>query len=85
MEVAVVHVANEADAEMLIVRLRGAGIDAFSRGPDLPGFGAASGLEIYVEEADADRARELLAAPDISDEELAELSEELGEEYGEER
>lgn len=82
MEVPIAHAASEAEADMIIVRLRGEGIDAFSRGADLPGFGAAGGQEIYVDGADADAARDLLAAPGISDEDLAELSEEVGEEYG---
>jgi enoyl-CoA hydratase/carnithine racemase len=82
MEVPIAHAANEVEADMIIVRLRGAGIDAFSKGADLPGFGAAGGMEIYVDEPDAAAARELLEQPEISDEELAELSEEAGEEYG---
>jgi len=82
MEVPVAHAANEVEADMIIVRLRGAGIDAFSKGADLPGFGAAGGMEIYVEGGDEAAARDLLAQPEISDEELAELSEEAGEEYG---
>jgi len=81
MEVPIAHAANEVEADMIIVRLRGAGIDAFSKGPDLPGFGASGGMGIYVADADAARARDLLAEPEISDEELAELSEEAGEEY----
>jgi hypothetical protein len=82
MRVPIAYAANEVEAEMIIVRLRGAGIDAVYRGPDLPGMGAAGGDEVFVEEADAARARDLLAAPHISDEELAELSEEAGREYG---
>jgi enoyl-CoA hydratase/carnithine racemase len=82
MEVPIAHAANEVEADMIIVRLRGAGIDAFSKGADLPGFGAAGGMEIFVDDTDVAAARDLLAQPEISDEELAELSEEAGEEYG---
>jgi hypothetical protein len=80
--VAIAHTANDAEAEMVVVRLRGAGIDAFGRGGNLPGIGIAGGEEVYVEEEDADRARAVLAAPEISDEELAKLSDEAGREYG---
>jgi len=82
MLVPIAHAANEAEAEMIIVRLRGEGIEAVYRGPDLPGMGIAGGDEVYVEDHDAKRARDLLAAPDISDEQLAELSDEAGREYG---
>ena len=80
MLVPIAHAGSDAEAEMIVVRLRGAGIEAVNRGPDLPGFGAAGGEEIYVEEDDAERARRLLAEPHISDEDLSELSEEIGEE-----
>jgi Putative prokaryotic signal transducing protein len=82
MQIPIAHAANEPEAEMIVVRLRGAGIDAVVHGPDLPGFGAAGGHEVHVDEDDADRARELLAEPEISDEELTRLSDEAGEEYG---
>jgi len=82
MLVTIAHAENAAEAEMIVVRLRGAGIESLVHGPDLPGLGAAGGHAVQVEEDEADRARELLAAPEISDDELARLSEEAGEEYG---
>ena len=79
MPVPVAHALNEAEAEMIVIRLHTAGIEAYSQGPDLPGMGAAGGHEVYVEDEDEDRARELLAAPGIGDADLEELSDEAGE------
>jgi hypothetical protein len=76
VSVAVAH--NEAEAEMIRGRLAAEGITASykrSIGSDLPQLGAAGGHDISVDERDAARARELLAAPAFSDEELAQLSE----------
>ena len=76
--VAVAFASNEPEAEMISLRLHEAGIDSVTKFPDLPGIGAQGGKDIFVEEEFAERARELLAAPDISEEELAELSEQAG-------
>jgi hypothetical protein len=73
-------VANEFEADMILSRLAEAGVRAVQEGPLGPraeGFGTR---DIYVEEIDLDRAREALeAAEDISEEELAELSEAAAE------
>lgn len=76
VSVAVAH--NEAEAEMICGRLSTEGIPASYKraiGSDLPQLGAAGSHCINVEEREAARARELLAAPAFSDEELAALSE----------
>jgi hypothetical protein len=81
----VASAANEAEAEMIAGRLAGIGIAAVSQraigGPEWGGSGARN---VYVEEQDLERARELLAAdePPFSDEELGRLSEEAGREPG---
>ena len=41
----------------------------------MPQLGAAASQDVYVEERDAAQAREVLAAPAFSDDELARLSE----------
>jgi len=78
MDVSVAFAHNEAEAEMICGRLLGAGIPASCkrvRGADIPQLGGVGGREIYVNEADEARARETLATPEFTDEELAELSE----------
>ena len=78
MPVSVAFAQNEAEAEMICGRLTGAGIAASykrTRGADIPQLGGAGGREIYVNEADEARARETLATPEFTDDELAELSE----------
>jgi hypothetical protein len=63
---------------MICARLSDAGIPAMykrSIGADLPQFGGGGARDVYVEERDLERARELLATQDFSDEELAQLSE----------
>ena len=63
---------------MICGRLATEGIPASykrSIGSDLPQLGSAGAHYISVDERDAARARELLAAPAFSDEELAQLSE----------
>jgi hypothetical protein len=70
--------SGEAEAEMICARLSDAGIPALYKrniGADLPQFGGRGARDVYVEEHDLARARELLAAQDFTDEELAELSE----------
>jgi len=65
---------GEAEAEMICARLSNAGIQALYKrniGVDLPEFGNRGHRDVYVEERDVERARELLAAQDFSDEELA--------------
>lgn len=73
--------ANEAEAEMILGRLSDAGIHGISQrnigGPEWGGSGTRS---VFVQEADLEKARALLATdPDeFSDEELTRLSEEAG-------
>ena len=64
--------------ELIVQQLAAAGISAVSQlSSGNPEFGASGGRTIYVEEQDLERARAALAdtVSDISDEELAELSE----------
>ena len=66
---------------MICARLSEVGIAAVSKrepGVDLPQFGAGGRRAVYVEDALASRALELLAVPEFSDDELAELSEQAG-------
>lgn len=73
-------VGNEAEAEMVAERLSEAGIRHMSRmaGGGIR-LGAAAARDVYVDERDLARAREVLEADEgFSDEELARLSEEAG-------
>jgi putative signal transducing protein len=73
-------VGNEAEAEMVAERLSEAGIRHMSRmaGGGIR-LGAAAARDVYVEERDLDRAREVLKVDEgFSDEELARLSDEAG-------
>jgi Putative prokaryotic signal transducing protein len=74
-------VTNEAEAEMVAERLSEAGIRHMSR--TASGgirFGAAAARDVFVEERDLDRAREVLKVDEgFSEEELARLSDEAGE------
>jgi hypothetical protein len=77
----VTTVGNEAEAEMVGERLSEAGIRYSAR---LAGggitLGAAAPRDVYVEEQDLDRAREVLEADEgFSEEELARLSDEAGQ------
>ncbi len=74
-------VSNEAEAEMVGERLSEAGIRHSARmASGGIRLGAAAGRDIYVDEQDLKRAREVLEADEgFSDEELARLSEEAGE------
>lgn len=77
-EVVIATAANQAEAEMICVRLAGAGIVAEARrsigGPE---WGSAGARYVYVEPHAAARAKEILSVSDsFSDDELARLSEE---------
>jgi hypothetical protein len=80
--VPVAYAATEPEALLLIQRLAEAGIPASQRTASLPQLGASGGSDILVEDSFEQRARELLEQPEFTDEELAELSEEAGREYG---
>ena len=83
--VSVAAAGNEPEAELICQRLAQDGIPAISRPAaprEAPQFGAGARRDVYVEERFAARARELLAAPQFSDEELAALSEEAGRALG---
>jgi hypothetical protein len=69
---------NEPEAELIVQQLAAAGISAVSQlSSGNPEFGASGGRTIYVEEEDVERARAVLAdaVSDVTDEQLAELSE----------
>jgi hypothetical protein len=69
--------ANEAEADLLGQRLAEAGIDAISqRSIGGPEFGTSGAHYLYVEAAQLDRAREVLSAGAVSEEELTRLSDE---------
>ena len=77
--VAVAFAHNEPEADMICARLADAGIQAVSkRSVDIPQFGSGGAREIYVEDHLATAAREALATPEFTDEELAELSDQAG-------
>jgi hypothetical protein len=80
MLVSVTMAPSEAEAEIICGRLNAEGIAASQRGSDIPQRGETGAHAVFVEEADAARAREILAAPPFSDEELAELSEQAASE-----
>jgi hypothetical protein len=69
--------ANAVEADLIRSRLADAGIAAVSqRSIGGPEWGLSGGQYVYVEAAHLDRAREILSeAEGISDEELADLSE----------
>jgi hypothetical protein len=75
--------ANQAEGELIVARLAQGGITAIEqRASGNPEFGGAGGRYIYVQDAELERARTMLAVdqPPFSDEELARLSEEAGRE-----
>lgn len=82
MLVSVAHAGNEAEAAMIRTQLEEADIASVTKGPTVPKFGIAGACDIYVEERFASRAREVLAVPQFTDEELAQLSDEAGRELG---
>ncbi len=76
---------NQPQAELIVERLAAEGITAIAQlSSGNPEFGAGGGRTIYVQEHDAERAREILAvdAQPFSDEELTRLSEAAGRESG---
>jgi uncharacterized protein YaaQ len=81
----VTTVSNEAEAEMVAERLSEADIRFTVRlASGGIRLGAAAARDVYVEEQDLDRAREMLAVDEgFSDEELARLSDEAGREADE--
>jgi hypothetical protein len=69
-------VSSEPEAELISARLSEAGIQAIARrsigGPE---WGVSGARDVYVEEHDLVRAREILAADEsVSEDELADLS-----------
>jgi hypothetical protein len=72
-----ISVASGAEADMVCDRLREAGIDAVAKG-DLSGYARAVGShDVYVEDADFERARAALdEAEGFSESELVEAEEE---------
>ncbi len=81
MDVSVAVAMNEAEAQMICGRLAAEGIAAIHASGDIPQRGPTGSRAVFVAEANADRARALLAAPPFSDEKLAQLSEEAGEQW----
>jgi hypothetical protein len=79
MYVSVAVASNEAEAEMICGRLAADGISATHKGGDIPQRGDSGARDVFVEEAEAERARAVLAGPPFSDEELAALSEQAAE------
>jgi hypothetical protein len=75
--------ANQAEGELIVARLSQAGIGAIEqRASGNPEFGGSGARYIYVQEADLERARTVLAVdePPFSDDELAQLSEQTARE-----
>lgn len=75
--------ANQAEGELIVARLSDAGISAIEqRASGNPEFGGSGGRYIYVQAAQLDRARAVLAVdqPPFTDDELARLSEEAARE-----
>jgi hypothetical protein len=80
--VIVASAVNEPEVALIRAQLADAGIDSVTKGPNIAQAGPAGASDVYVEERDEQRAREVLAAPPLSDEELAELSEQAGRALG---
>lgn len=76
----VTSVSTEAEAEMVAERLSEAGIRFTVRlASGGVRMGAAAARDLYVDEQDLDRARQMLEVDEgFSDEELARLSDEAG-------
>jgi len=75
--------ANQAEGELIVARLSQADISAIEqRASGNPEFGGSGARYIYVQEADLERARAVLAVdqPPFSDEELSQLSEQAARE-----
>jgi hypothetical protein len=76
-------VASTPEAEMICERLSAEGIGAISqRSIGGPEWGFSGGRDVFVDEQDLERAREVLSADEgsFSDEELGRLSEEAVQE-----
>jgi hypothetical protein len=79
----VTSVTSEPEGELIVERLKEAGISAISQrtigGPE---YGFSGARNVFVDAQDLERAREVLAADEgsFSDEELGRLSEEAVEE-----
>ena len=75
----VTTVTSQPEAELIVERLNAAGISAIAQrtigGPE---WGFSGAQDVFVDEEDLERARELLASEEgtFSDEELGRLSEE---------
>ena len=83
--VAVADAGSEAEAVMIVARLRDAGIAALSKttgARQAIQFGSGATQTVYVEAVDEASARDVLQDPDLSDDELAALAEEGGREQG---
>ena len=78
MLVPIAHATNEPEAELIRAQLADAGIHCVSKGASPAQIGLAGAWGIYVEDALADRAREVLTMEPVSDDELARLSDEAG-------
>jgi Putative prokaryotic signal transducing protein len=73
----VTSVANEAEAELVCERLLSEGIQAIARRTiGSVEWGSSGARDVYVSEADLDRARAVIAEAPFSEEELARFSEE---------
>jgi hypothetical protein len=78
MLVSVAVAQNESEAQMICGRLENAGIRASYKRPagrDVPQMGVGGIRDVYVDQADVERALETLAVPAFTDEELAQLAE----------
>ena len=82
MDVSVAVATNEAEAQMICGRLAAEGVTARCAYGDIPQRGPTGAHAVFVEEADAQRAREILVAPAFSEDELAQLSAEAGAQPG---
>jgi hypothetical protein len=80
---AVTAVTSEVEAQLVLDLLAGAGIQAvLQRTIGSVEWGSSGARDVLVDEAELDRAREVLEANEgaVSDEELARLSQEAGQE-----
>jgi hypothetical protein len=82
MLVSVAHAGNEPEAAMIRAQLAEANIASVTKGPSVPQLGISGACDIYVEDHLASRALEVLAVPQFTDEELAQLSDEAGRQLG---
>jgi hypothetical protein len=76
--VPIAHASNEPEAAMIRAQLEAGDIPSVTKGPSIPQLGSAGACTIYVDDHLAERALEVLAIPQFTDEELAQLSEEAG-------